>query len=35
MEKMTRGFVERMNRWIIYKYDPIAMKRMDKEIKRA
>ena len=35
MDKMKKGFVERMNRYLIHKYDPVAMRRMDKDLKRA
>ena len=34
MDKVKKGTLERLNRWLIHKYDPVAMRRMDKELKR-
>ena len=33
MNKVKKSFMENMNKWIIHKYDPVAMRRMDKELK--
>ena len=34
MDQVKKGTLERLNRWLIHKYDPVAMRRMDKDLKR-